>query len=293
MSLVLRSVSNFRRSTAMESKTSKAKRPASAKTKVAVVPRIPQEIIDEILDHLTTDSLQSCALVSKSWVPSCRRYLFHTIIFTTKNMNRWAETFPVPAQSPTHYVRDLRFSTSTFTLPRVISKYTPWFTNVEKVSFFGEGMFDIVEPVWTPALPHPVTSLTFGPEMTTTDPVRIQDTKVRLSVSDNADDFLLYGGLARVGRRTLLEVETILGGEFGGELRLFGKHVVGGVVDVVLEIPSGLHFTHLEVRSRHECLLSTVRLAEACSKTLVRLSYRVSFHCKCPAPPLLLLVQKY
>ena len=77
-------------------------------------------------------------------------------------------------------------------------------------------MFDIVEPVWTPALPHPVTSLTFGLEMTTTDPVRIQDTKVRLSVSDNAEDFLLYGGLTRVGRRTLLEVETILGGNLAG-----------------------------------------------------------------------------
>jgi len=54
------------------SKPSKAERPTSAKTKPVVVPRIPQEILDEILGRLGTDSksLRFCSLVSKSWVPS-------------------------------------------------------------------------------------------------------------------------------------------------------------------------------------------------------------------------------
>jgi hypothetical protein len=88
----------------MGSKTSKAKRPTSAKPKTVVAPRVPQEIIDEILDHLALDSdfesLRSCALVSKSWVPSCRRHLFHTILFASWDMIRWLKMFPVPRRVP-------------------------------------------------------------------------------------------------------------------------------------------------------------------------------------------------
>ena len=50
-----------------------------------------------------------------------------------------------------------------------------------------------------------------------------------------------------------------------------------------------MYFTGLEVYSLRECLLSTVRLAEACSKALVKLWYSVLFHRE-PIP--LLLVQK-
>jgi len=48
---------------------------------------------------------------------------------------------------------------------------------------------------------------------------------------------------------------------------------------MLLEIPTGLHFTEVQVLSTHECLLSTVMLAEACFQTLVKLAYTVSFHC--------------
>ena len=42
----------------MNSKTSKViKHPASVETNVVAALRIPQEIVDEILDHLTTDSV--------------------------------------------------------------------------------------------------------------------------------------------------------------------------------------------------------------------------------------------
>ena len=58
------------------------------KTKTVVLPRIPQEIIDEILDHLAADSdlrsLRSCVLVSRSWVPSCRQHLFRAILFNSE-----------------------------------------------------------------------------------------------------------------------------------------------------------------------------------------------------------------
>ena len=77
-----------------------------------VIPRIPQEIIGEILGHLNASdsdlrALQLCALVSRSWAPSCRRHLFRTIVFTSQKMAKWLEAFPVPEESPACHVRDL------------------------------------------------------------------------------------------------------------------------------------------------------------------------------------------
>ena len=194
-------------------------------------------------------------------------------------MSRWIETFPVPEESPARYVRDLRFSIGggcgIFPL---FFEYTAWFTNVEKVTLLGDGMFDILEPEWIPSLPRSVTSLTFGPHWIATEPVWIRDVAVELSTFDDQDDWLLTGPLVLADRRTLFEIESILRGRLGGQLRLFGEDVSGGVVDMLLGFPTGLHFMDLQVRSLRECLLSTVMLAEACSKTLVKLSYRVSFH---------------
>ena len=48
------------------------------------------------------------------------------------------------------------------------------------------------------------------------------------------------------------------------------------VVDLLLEIPSGLRFTDMQIYGAREHLLSAVRLAEACGKTLVKLLYRAT-----------------
>ena len=68
--------------------------------------RVPWGIIDEILNHLTVRvavnsnfrTLQSCTLISKPWVPSCRQHLFRTILFAQKDMDKWFETFLVPEE---------------------------------------------------------------------------------------------------------------------------------------------------------------------------------------------------
>ena len=152
----------------MGSKPPKAKRPASVKTEAITIPRVPQEIVDEILDHLAADPdhtpFQSCALVSKSWVPSCRRHLFHTVLFTPSTIHKWAITFPVPEESPGRHVRDLRFraegSISIFNSK--FSGYIPWFTNVENMSLSRCGGHHLrgFPPSWR--LPQSVTSLTIG-----------------------------------------------------------------------------------------------------------------------------------
>ena len=83
------------------------------------------------------------------------------------------------------------------------------------------------------------------------------------------------GSLAEVDRRTLLGNGTVLKGKFGGQLRLFGWRALEGAVDLLLEVPTGLHSTDVEIGGTHGCLLPSVRLAEACAKTLVKLSWVV------------------
>jgi len=77
---------------------------------------------DLAMDYLAIDSdfgsLQSCALVSKRWVPPCRRHLFHTIAFSSNDMTRWFKLFPLPEKSPAHYVRELRVSVDRRIQPR-------------------------------------------------------------------------------------------------------------------------------------------------------------------------------
>ena len=78
-----------------------------------------------------------------------------------------------------------------------------------------------------------------------------------------------------------LGLGTGLRGRFGGELQLRDKYTVS---EKLLEVPTGLHFTKIYIYVDFPCLLQTVRLAEACCKTLVDLSYSCSTHSGKPHP---------
>ena len=276
-------------------KISKPTHPTSVEAKAVVVPRIPQELIDEILDYLATDSdfksLQSCALVSKSWVPSCRRHLFHTILFTPRGMARWLEAFPVPEESPAHLVRELRFALGgRYSASQDLLEYVQRFTNVEGVAWLGYGGFQSSWILSFGRSPQSLTSLTI--ETDTVTLVQIRDILAQLP---NLDNLSLVGFLDAVERRAFPGIGTVLRGRFGGRLRLVNGYAEECVMNMLLEAPTGLHFTELHVRGVHESFPSTVRLAEACGKTLVKLSYTVSFNgkyrpCFCPALPVLACV---
>ena len=265
----------------MDSKTSEEKQLISTNAGAAVVPIIPPEIIHEILDHLADDPdhgpLQSCALISKSWVLTCQRRLFHTIHFTSRNMTRWLEAFPVPEESPARHVRHLRFLIGgDDDVPKKFSEYTPRFTNAEKVSFLeGEGLMSAWRPPsWR--LPQSVTSLTIDVGAVTTL-IRVRDIVAQLP---ELDDLSLSGSIKMVGRRAFPVIGTALMGRFGGKLRLFGRYAAPSVMEMLLEAPTGLHFTEVEIRGLREHLPSTAKLTEACGKTLVKLSYRATFQCR-------------
>jgi len=246
-------------------------------TKTIIVPRIPLEIMDEILDHLAADSdlgpLQSCALVSKSWVPSCRRHLFHTVLFTLGSILRWHKTFPVPEASPAHYIRDLRvWAGGSDGSPSLFFKYAPWITNVERVTLLGDGRW--IPTFWR--LPQSVTSLTMKTDASNL--IQVRDIMAQLR---NLDDLSLSGSVVTVDREgsTVVGIGTDLRGKFGGQLQLLNGYADEDAINVLLEIPTGLRFAEVEIRGTRGCLLSAVRLAEACCMTLVKLSYTASFQC--------------
>jgi len=119
----------------------------------------------EILDHLATgsdlESLRACALVSRSWVPSCRRHLFHTLDLTWGKMDRWLYAFPVPEESPAHHFRELCMTFGEINwFPDKFFEHAPRFTNLRKLSLFGaeDCLGSRLPSLWR--LPESVTSLT-------------------------------------------------------------------------------------------------------------------------------------
>lgn len=261
----------------MGSKLSKAKHPIPVKAKTATIPRIPQEIVDEILAHLAADfgSLRSCALVSRSWVPSCRRHLFHTITFTSRETYRWLEIFPVPEQSPAHHIRRLGFWTGLAYegVPAKFFEYTPWFTNAKVLTLSGFVGFQPSQMSLSWRFPKSVTSLIVRTGVI--DLPRIWDI---MALLPNLDDLSLSGDLT--DSRAPAGVGTTLSGKFGGRLELLDGIARKDVMSTLLEVPTGLHFTEIGIRCVHKCLLPTIGLVEACGRTLVKLSYTDDFHGK-------------
>jgi hypothetical protein len=71
---------------------------------------LPAEMLDHIVDYLhnTQEALRNCCLVSKSWVPRIRKYLFAEIAFRTiESLDSWKEMFPDPSTSPARYAKCL------------------------------------------------------------------------------------------------------------------------------------------------------------------------------------------
>ena len=267
----------------MDSKTSTEECPAPVEAKEAIIPRIPQDIIDEILDHHAAAdrffrfrSLRSCALVSRSWVQSCRRHLFRTVVFNCWAVNRWLKAFPVPGESPANHVRELTVDIGgDECVPEGFFEYTSLFTNTKCVRLRG---FGGVPPLRDPSLwglSRSVTSLTVFTDAVTL--VQIRDIMAQLP---DLDDLRLSGYPTAVDKDMLSGIGTTLKGRFGGRLVLAERYVDEDVTNMLLEIPTRLHFTEVIISGLHGCFPSTVRLAEACGKTLVDLWYEAHIYGK-------------
>jgi len=94
----------------------------------------------------------------------------------------------------------------------------------------------------------------------------------------NLDDLSLSESLVTVDRKVLPGIGAVLRSGFRGTLELYRGCAHEDVVNMLLEVPAGLHFTELHVVAQGECLLLAARLTEACCKTLARLRYIATLH---------------
>jgi hypothetical protein len=118
-------------------------------------------------------------------------------------------------------------------------------------------------------LPQSVTSLAI--DATIVDLEQMRDLLVLLPNLDN----LSLSGTISVGPGTSLRgLGTVLRARFGGKLRLRGLNGADrDFVNMLLDVPTVLHFTEVHVHSGRAYHLSTVRLVEGCHSTLTKLSY--------------------
>ena len=121
--------------------------------------RLPQELIDGVIDELRNDvgSLRTCSLVSKPWVYRSRKHLFATVHLPTCLLRKWLEripTKPVTPSNPHSQVRSLSLQpaipSTPFCIPKVFVDHLSSFTEVSKLaiasSLWGE---------WTNAFSDP------------------------------------------------------------------------------------------------------------------------------------------
>ncbi|KAF9780898.1 hypothetical protein BJ322DRAFT_1213540 [Thelephora terrestris] len=74
-----------------------------------MLPFLPPEILDLIVDHLHNEPtvLKACCVVSKSWIPRSRRYIFARVkLDSIRSIESWAKAFPDPFDSPAYYTRN-------------------------------------------------------------------------------------------------------------------------------------------------------------------------------------------
>ena len=180
----------------------------------------------------------------------------------------------MPEESSAHYVRDLRLSTGGMNwFPEKLLEHAPQFTNVWRLSLLGEGYFrgSRLPSLWR--LPESVTSLAISGSGVGL--AEIWDIMARLP---NLDDLSLWGFFPPQDRRASLGIGTVPRGRFRGELEFRVAQCTNvGVMNMLLEVPTGLRFTEVKIHFARECLPSVVRFVEACCKTIVGLSFMVFF----------------
>ena len=104
-------------------------------------PRLPEELMDSIVDLLRNDrkALKICCLVSKSWIPRARTHLFTDIeIPTVTRLQSWKTTFSDPNTSPARYTKFLyvKCPQAVAVADREEGGWIPTFSRVECLSIF-------------------------------------------------------------------------------------------------------------------------------------------------------------
>jgi hypothetical protein len=105
----------------------------------AIIAKLPQELIDAIIDHLHDDkeALASCSLVCRTWTPRTRHYLFTNFTLNGKKL----KTFPRSGSAVMPFIR--HFSVVDLSTAREWNKFLPLlvgFDRARSLSFSNIGI---------------------------------------------------------------------------------------------------------------------------------------------------------
>ena len=233
----------------------------------------PPEILDLIVDDLHDEpaTLKSCCVVSKSWVPRARKYLFARVEFRPleSHIERWKKTFPDPSNSPAHHTRSL----SICGIPVVtaadagVDGWIRTFHNVEhlRLDRLGEEEHQTsLAPFY--GLSPAVRSLSL--------------ISTSIEVFDLICSFPLLEDLALIGptRAGADGWNTpSISPKFTGSLHLRSTWEISSITHRLCALPGGLHFTKITLGLSVEDGDPIMDLISSCSDTLESLSITCFF----------------
>lgn len=241
----------------------------SSPTKIAGDPRVPRELVSEVLDHLADDvaTLRLCSLVTKSWIHPSRRHIFNNVFFTASDITKWNKIFPDPEHSPATHVRDLSFCFIEPDVPIRFADRMPYFSNVKKLTLIGRAALD---PGFISALGQL--------------PPSIRSIEITFSKILNAHIISVMQQLPNLDNLSLLSQEwsgpitpgagKLIQCRLRGKLRLRRQLAHHDLLNTLMEVPTGPQFTEVEIRdARMNCFPATRKLLETCQDTLTKLHF--------------------
>jgi len=232
-------------------------------------PRLPREILDYTVDllHDKQDALKQCCLVSKSWVPRTRKYLFARINFNhPDDLEAWKGTFPDPANSPAYHTRSLFVG-----CPRSViaedAEEGGWIRAFSRVVRF---------KVYTPLYYHSEISLVpfhnFSPALKS---LCVINSLSRSQVFNLVCSLPLLEDLSmrevRIGGAGYdgIDFQPLASPSLTGTFKLYSVDGMEPIVRRLLDLPSGFHFRKLVLTWRNEEDIRWItELVVGCSDTL-------------------------
>jgi hypothetical protein len=238
-------------------------------TQITGDPRIPQELVHEILDHLADDmaTLRSCSLVARSWTHPSYRHIFNNVFFSAEGITKWNKSFSDPEDSPARHVRDLSFCFVQPDVPIDFADRMPYFSNVQQLTLVGRSATnpDFLSALGQLPLSIRSVDITFTKVLTT----HIISLMKQLPNLDNLSLMSTeWTGPIPPGTGQLIQARL------SGKLRLRRKLAHCDLLNMLMEVPAGPQFTEVEIRdARMNCFPATLKLVKACQDTLTKLHF--------------------
>ena len=237
-------------------------------------PRLPAELLDYIVDHLhdTRYALESCCLVSRSWVPRTRKHLFADVLFRDEEeLQSWKNKFPDPSTSPACYTKNLEVWCPE-EVTAADAEERGWIAAFSRVVYLDLEIPDRSEALLTPfhgfspALKSLRVAYAIFPSS------RILDLLHSFSLVENFT--AISWGLPSIENAD--GQPTIVQPPLNGALKLAGLEGIDCIITQLLSPLGGLRFRKLELSLNcEEDISSMAEMVEMCYPTLESLELKI------------------